>query len=122
MSIITRCRKHTAVYWEFREVDGEGGLSFKAPVEISCRWDDDQVRQVLETGDEFLSNSQVICDRVVHVGDYFFLGALTDIVPANERDPRNVQGAHQCRHVARTPKLRNPNPNDPDKTLITAYL
>jgi len=118
MSIITRMRKQKAVYWATPVPDGHAGFTWTAPVEISCRWDDEQKIFVDPSGEEKLSTAIIYPDRVLTLEGYLWEGTLVDLEEDNAvtTDPRNIDGARQIKQLAKTPNLRN------TETLYTAYV
>lgn len=116
MSLISRVRKQTAVYWSqgSRGVDVHGRPKLLGPVEISCRWDDVSKEFLAADGTRQMSNSEVLVDRRMKVGDYLFLGTLTDLTNASV--PKENKGAFEIRRFDDTPNLRN------TENLYTAYL
>jgi hypothetical protein len=84
--------QETAVYWGPPVEDGDGGHTFPAPVEISCRWDGVEGRVVDPRSHDVLDNSSVMVDRDVAIDGYLFLGELTDV---GSSDPDELDGAHK---------------------------
>lgn len=124
MSIITRCRVHDAIYWKKTGKMADGTVTYAAPVQIKCRWDESEsVAITLTNGETFMSRASVICDRHVSVDDMFMRGALTSIPEGrNKNIPQDLPNAFICKQVDIITKLRNSNFNDMDKTLVTAFL
>lgn len=103
MSIITRMRKQTAVWWQRTGRDVTGDPSFADPVEIDCRWDDKQELFVDVNGDEKISRATVYVDRDMSPGDWLKLGELESSTPD---DPRDTTGAWEMRDWNKMPNLR----------------
>lgn len=123
MAILVRCRIHTAVYWRAKGPDGRGGNVYEAPVEIACRWDQDEeniVRTV--SGDTYTCMDSVICDRKVNNGDRMLLGTLASIPAALIHRPEEIKECKVVRRVSVTTKLRNADRTDMSKTLVLAIL
>lgn len=121
MSIITRCRIHSAVYWvPVGMSQSESMKVTNAPVEIECRWDEETEELLDNKGDAFVSNAAVICDRLIIVGGYLYKGTLASLNGVT--DPTQIDLAFKIRKVAVITKLRNPDFTDMDKTLVIAYL
>ena len=115
MSLITRMRKQTAVYWaQAAARDDDGQLTFAAPVEIDCRWDDEAQEFIDSEGRKVVSRSIVYVDRVMIVGDMLYLGTLASL--SGETDPRNVATAYKIRGWARNPDIKA------NEFLLTAKL
>lgn len=121
MSIITRMRKQTAVYWPpgsestaGRDYDDYGRPLYGDPVEIDCRWVDVNEEFVGPTGDRLSTQSIVYTDRDVGLRGVLMLGELTDITDAD--NPKNNLNAWEIRRFDKTPNLRN------TEVLRKAYL
>ena len=121
MSIITRMRKQTAVYWELASNDS-GSVAYDdfgspimgTPVEITCRWED-VIEEIIDSkGTNQISQSTVYVDRDMVAGEILMLGLLTDIT-----DSVNIKendGAHEIMKFSKVPNLRA------TEFLRTAYL
>ena len=82
MSLITRMRKQTAVYWPFSSVDQFGKKSFGSAVEVSVRWDDVSEEFLDADGERQLSRATVYVDRDMALGSVLMSGTLSDITDA----------------------------------------
>ena len=111
MSLITRMRKQTCVYWGLASNDS-GGLStddfgqpqFTTGVELTVRWDDISVEFIAADGTKQLSRSQVYVGQDLDVGGMLMLGSLTDVtdeVTISEND-----GAFEIKRFDKIPNLR----------------
>lgn len=89
----------TATYWGPGASDGYGGASHPDPVQIMCRWEDNNERVRDADGNEFVSRSVVYPDQDVERMGWLYLG--TSI----ESDPRNQAGAYEVRQVRVMPDL-----------------
>ena len=105
MSIITRMRKQTLVYWGSPVPDGYGGATFAAAVELSCRWEDKQELFVAPNGKEVLSQSVVYVGVDVDIGGYLYLGLESDL-DSNHTNPEIISGAREIRQFSKLPTLR----------------
>ncbi len=115
MSIVVRMRKQKAVWWKRQTPDRYGQFSFDLPVEIKCRWDDNQqnMRKDLEEKEE--STATVYVDRLMVVGDRLKYGPIDSNTPD---DPIGDPDTHEIHRFEVNPSLRN----KPKKTLYTAHL
>lgn len=121
MSIISRMRKQTAVYWALEGAES-GGNDFDdfgqplltTPIEIKCRWEAKTVEFIDAKGTRQLSNAVVYVDQDVDVGGVLMLGELTDIV--NEDTPKENDDAWEIRRFDDLPNLKA------TEFLKTAYL
>lgn len=121
MSIITRMRKQTAVYWApgseetgGKDYDDYGRPLYADPVEISCRWEDVNEEFVTPDGTRDSSRCIVYTDRVVALRGVLMLGTLNDV--ADLDDPKKNDDAWEIRRFDKLPNLRN------TETLLKAYL
>ena len=71
MGIITKARSQVqkCVWWEQDDKDEYGNETFKAPIEIDCRWDDKTTKVITTDGDEKVSTASVMVDRMMKPGD-----------------------------------------------------
>ena len=104
MSIITKMRKQTAVWWSSTGVDGYGRPTWTTPVEVDCRWEDVVQEFVNKDGEERFSRSIVYVDRDMKVGDVLMLGELDSGV--DEDDPKANDGAWEVSRFAKLPNLK----------------
>ena len=103
MSLITRMRKQTAVYWPFDSVDAYGKKLMGSPVEIKCRWDG-SIEEFLDSqGERQLSKAVVFVDRDTPVGGILMLGTLSDIT--DDTNIKENEGAWEIRRFDTTPNL-----------------
>ena len=106
-SFINRKHKQTIVYWSRSGVSGFGQTSFATPVEIMGRWEDKETRFIDNTGAEDVSDAVAFVGQDVVVGDWLFLGELTDIDSSiDETDPNNVSGAKEIKAKTKIPTLK----------------
>ena len=111
MSIISRMRRQTAVYWTLaasesagEDWDDTGQPQWGEPVEIECRWEDVVEEFVDLKGTRQLSRSIVYVDRDVDNGGVLMLGELTDIV--EEENVLENDGAWEIRKFDKIPNLK----------------
>lgn len=121
MSIISRMRKQIAVYWALaasesagEDWDDMGQPQWATPVEIECRWEDDQVEFISKDGSKLVSRSVVYVDRDVNIGGVLMLGELVDVV--EEENVLENDGAWEIRGYSKIPSLKA------TEFLRTAYL
>jgi len=98
MSIVIRMRKGYAVYWAVSAANAYGGHSYVAPVEIRCRWDDEQSMVRDNEGNEVVSSATVYVDRdltfAVDGWGYLYKGRLSSISGDNT-DPTAIETARR---------------------------
>lgn len=89
----------TATYWPPGTNDGYAGLTFADPVEITCRWQDDNQKFVDADGNERISNSVVYPDTQLALGGWLYKGSSV------AADPRAVTGASEIKSWREMPEL-----------------
>ena len=118
--ILTRLprRKQKAVYWSAPVPDGYSGFTWTAPIELSCRWDDEQKIFIDMAGEEVLSESIVYPDRELDLDGFLWEGTLLALntAYADVSDPRATANARIIRGLA---KIANPRGS---KFLLINYL
>jgi len=105
---ITKYLKQTCVYWGSPIVDGYGGRTFDAPVELSCRWEDRRELFRDASGNEVVSESIVLLGQSVDLGGFLYLGTISDL-DSSLSVPSEVDGmeaAREIRYVKKTPDLK----------------
>lgn len=107
MSIITRMRRQTAVWWPeaSTEQDRFGQPQVTTPVQISVRWEDISEEFIDSNNTRQLSNARVYVDRDVSVGGILMLGKLTDITDAV--NPKENVNAWEIRRFEKLPNINN---------------
>lgn len=111
MSIITRMRKQTAVYWALASSES-GGLDYDefgqpvvtTPVEIDCRWEDRTEEFIDSAGRTNLSRAIVYVDRDMRPGDILMLGDTDDIT--DETNIKENDGAWEVKRFDKVPDIR----------------
>lgn len=108
MGIITKMRKHKAVYWAKTGVDTYGDPILDTPVLIDCRWQDTVEEYMSDLDEKKLSKSKVFPDRVLTVGGYLWRAAddATDTTGA-PGDPLASKVCYRIEQMAQIPNLRN---------------
>lgn len=103
MSIITRMRKQSAVYWPPTGADEYGHPTFGTAVAVSCRWEDKSEEFVDDKGERQVSNAVVYVDQDMVPGGWLWLGSLGD--ESDSGDPI-ASGAHEIRKFEKVPNLK----------------
>ena len=112
MSIITRMRKQTAVYWPLAgdesgqlDYDAFGRPQWGTPVQISCRWEDVSQEIIQPDGTNTMTKSVVYVDvdQDVRVGGVLYLGLLADV---DQDDPKGNDGAWEIIRFDKLPDLK----------------
>ena len=113
MGIITKMRKQIAVFWEKTGTDNYGRPTFTTPIQIDCRWEDIAEEFINYRGTREISRSTVYVDRVMVVGGYLKLGALSSATLA---DPTEEDDAWEIKSFRQVPNLKN------TETLLSCQL
>lgn len=122
MSLITRMRRQTCVYWALLGADSAGVVDYDDfgqpqltdPTELTCRWEEITIEFLDTQGTRQLSNARVYVGQDVDLGGVLMLGELTDIT--DEDNPKENDGAWEIRRFDKLPNLRN------TEFLRTAFL
>ena len=99
MANYTRNMRQTATYWEPGAPTASGGMSFSAPRQVLCRWQDkaDLVRN--NDGNETVSSAVVYPVEPLRRQGWLLLGV------SSATDPRGIDGAHEIIAVGSSPSL-----------------
>lgn len=100
MTPYTRNLFQDATYWPPGQNDGFGGVSYGAPVEIKCRWQDKAELFRDNEGQELTSSAVVYVDRELEAKGYLFEGITA------EANPITVEGAREVRQLGASPALK----------------
>lgn len=111
MSIISKMRKQTAVWWQ-AQTDGSGEIAtddygqpqYNSPVQIICRWEDVAEEFMDANNEKAVSSSVVYVDRDMKAGDVLMLGTTDDIV--DEINILENPNSGKIQKFAKTPNLR----------------
>jgi len=121
MAIITKMLKQTCVYWALASGDDVGTDDFgqpivtaSVPVEIQCRWEDDNVEFIAADGTKMVSRAIVYVDQDVDVGGILMLGTEDDITDAV--NIKENAGAWEIKAFGKLPNFKA------TEYLRTAYL
>lgn len=115
LGILIKMLIEDAVYWSAPTSDGEAGKNFAAPIEIRCRWQDENEQITNVAGEDVMSKAKVFPDRVVDVGGFLFRGKLSDI-SGDTSSPMDIDDAHEIIISKDLPTLTG------DQSLFTAIL
>ena len=105
VDVITKRCTQTCVYWGSPVNDGQGGKTYDDPVELSCRWEDDQQLFAGDDGESIVSRAVVYVLQDVDKNGMLFLGDLDDLTAAEEADPASVETAYIIKGFQKTPVL-----------------
>jgi hypothetical protein len=104
MSIIKKMRKQYAVYWPPLGPNQSGMQTYGEPVEIRCRWEDDDFAFVDSKGTTVASTTSVFPDRILEVGGILWKGRLLDV--PSQSDPLSNENSDEIIKFGELPNLR----------------
>lgn len=104
MSVITKMRKQTAVYWAPGAFDNYGRPLALPPIQIACRWDDANEQYLDKNGNMQMSQAIVYPDRQLAFGGILWKGLITGIVSGS---PFNNPYAWEIAKLQAIPNFRN---------------
>ena len=114
MSIISRMRRQTCVYWAKEGYDNYGKPLTDPPIQLTCRWQDMNEEFIDSEGTRQMSRAKVFVDQDVDVGGVLMLGVLGDVTDALV--PKNNAGAWEIKRFDNMPNLKA------TEYLKTAYV
>lgn len=100
---LTRNLKQTIVWWRKTGKDGYGKPVLADPIEIAGRWEDKQ-RKIVSQGEEIISQAMIFVDRDIAIGDWLFLGRLSDLSSSEEASPFVL--AKEVKSFDKTPNIK----------------
>jgi len=103
MSIISKMRKQSAIFWSRSGTDGYGRPTWNSPVQIECRWEDLAEEYINYRGTREVSKSTVYVDRVMDPGGYLKLGSLDSGI---SNDPTEEDDAWEIKSFRQVPNLK----------------
>ena len=102
----------TATYWAPGGSDGFGGVTFAAPILITCRWEDSKVLFRTASNEEHTSSAQIWPDRVLLEKGYLAQGDFT-----GTPSPKTLgTAAREIRSVNESPSV------DGDEKMVKVYV
>lgn len=100
MTWLTKNLKQVVTLWETNGTfDANGQPNFNAPIQITARWEDEEVTVKNSRGEEKEAKTAVYIDRTIQEGSYLFLGSSVSA------DPRTVAGARPVTAFSSVPSL-----------------
>lgn len=117
IDIITDMRVQKAVFWAKSDPDRHGVVSFLAPVEIDCRWEDTSEEYLDAEGNRSTSRAKVYVDRDMERLGALRLGLISAVISQTAPfDPFENTNTYEIRRFDKLPTL------DGDEFLRTAFL
>ena len=98
--VAVRTMKQKAVYWAPLTLDDFGKPTWRTPVEIDCRWTDQQEEFINPNGERQLSRAKLIVDRDLEVKGVVWQGRLVDVSDLD--DPKNNDNAWEIMAFRKT--------------------
>lgn len=116
MTVFAQMMEQDATYWPPGQNDGFGTLSFAniTPVQIKCRWQQDNQLYRDAQGVERVSDGVVYTSILVEEQGWLAEGIAA--AGATGTDPRDIMGSQEVRRVYASPSLQA------DETLYKAVL
>ncbi len=105
MSIIKKMRKQKAVYWEPLGPNETGMQTYAEPIEIKCRWEDDDFAFIDAAGTTVASTTTVYPDRYLKVGGILWEGKLVNV--AFQSEPLLNPNSDEIVKCGKIPNLKN---------------
>jgi hypothetical protein len=81
------------VYWSNPVPDGMGGYTY-TPIDIKVRWDGKTKRVMDATGNEVVSNAEILVTQDVEVGGYLYLGTVAGLTAQEQANPKLLDEAY----------------------------
>lgn len=98
-------KRDTAVYWGSPTPGFSGSLTFAAPVEIQCFWQDSAKTMMSNEGREVVSNASVHVTQDLAQNGMLYHGCLDDLTTEQKSDPRKVINAFEIIRFTKLPAL-----------------
>ena len=103
MRILDTMRKQTAVVWQNPIPNSFGGKSYNTPVEIRVRWSVENEWYKAESGEDTLSNAVVYSGIDLQIGEYLYLGNLSDLTTEQKSNPNLI--GYRIERIKKIPTL-----------------
>jgi len=117
LDFIRKISVQKAVYWAPGALTSEGGITYSAAAEISCRWDDTIEVVRASNGKEIVCKAKILTVTDLLEQGYLYRGTLESLSTAQKANPRLVQTAHEIQRVDRTYLIKSAT-----KYVQTVYL
>lgn len=104
MEILDTARNQLITYFKFIGNDASGVKIYDPPIELRVRWDDVAEVFTTPTGQQKVSRSKVMVDRVIPIGSILIKRPLID-VPDDWDDPTIIEGSMEVQGHAEHPTI-----------------
>ncbi len=101
---IRKIAVQTAIYWSNPVDDGYGGLTFDAPVEIKCRWEDTAELITTADSEQYVTKAQILVTQDLDINGFLKLGSLESSTNSN---PKEETDACRIRRFDKVPMIRS---------------
>lgn len=101
----------TLVYWEKTGSDNSGRPTFKAPVQVTCRWEERQEQVNMLDGRIIQANGYIMTSSRIKNGSVVMLGTLANwkAMPTYPKIPTVSQGGFEVFKSNHTPDFDGAN-------------
>lgn len=98
-SVVEKFCVQTAVYWGNPTPDGDGGMTYNDPVEVSVRWDDKFYVLETDEGKRIEIDAVVLVTTDLVMEGMMYLGTLESIEESGGTypDPEDVEGSYEIK-------------------------
>lgn len=111
--VVEKFAVQTAVYWGSPTNDMYGGVTYAAPIEFLCRWEDINEVKLPVNGVDVTSSSSILTNEEMENEGWCFLGTLDDLDALEASDstvdkakPETVPGAYIIRQKSKIPMVK----------------
>lgn len=96
------------VRWEKSGTGGSGQTTYKAPVEVRCRWEDRSEEVQMLDGRRVISNAHIMAGSAFLAGDLVMKGTIADwkALPTYPKLPSKNQGGVEIFKAGDTPSIK----------------
>ena len=102
--ILKRHLKQDICWWSRTGNDGFGGNTYDEAVQIKGRWEDKHEKYIDTNGEERISKSVVTLNSDVKLGDFLFLGSISDL-PSDTDNPHDSEISKQTYEIMAIDKI-----------------
>ena len=108
INFVTKVCVQDAIYWEVDEDDGFGRFNYKPPRDIKCRADEKIKVVIGSTGEEVVSNAELLVLEDLKVGSFILVGSTVSSLDSETRfNPEDVDGATRILSRDKTPLFKS---------------
>jgi hypothetical protein len=111
--LIKKFSVQDAVYWGNPQPDGFTGITFDAPIDFKCRWEQRPEFKMLESGQIETSSSKILTNLEADIQGFVWLGTVAELTALaaldttiDISDPKTVPDAFVIRQKDKIPMVR----------------